>query len=98
MFAGLKNRTKKAFAVFSVATVASILAIGWQGEPATTASYIVQGKSVAELRSLVAEFDAEITHELGVIRAIAAELTDDQVAALRRHESVLRVYGNDPVT
>jgi len=97
MFLSTKQRVKKMFAVLSVATVASILAIGWQGEPVTTASYIVQGKSVAELRSLVAEFDAEVTHELGVIRAIAADLTDDQVAALRRHESVLRVYGNDPV-
>jgi serine protease AprX len=38
-----------------------------------------------------------ITHELGVISAVAADLTAGQVAVLRQHRDVRRVYANDTV-
>ena len=66
------------------------------GEP-PTASYIVQGASLAEVRSAVEALGGEITHELGVIRAVGARLTPAQHQALRRSEAVRRLYDNGRV-
>ncbi|MGB5623750.1 MAG: hypothetical protein WBN65_14755, partial [Gammaproteobacteria bacterium] len=60
-------------------------------------SYIVQGTSLSAVKSLVAEQGGEITHELGVIRAVAADLTPDQAARLRVSPGIRRLYGNDSV-
>ncbi|MDH3429927.1 MAG: hypothetical protein OEQ14_07915, partial [Gammaproteobacteria bacterium] len=63
----------------------------------STASFIVQGKSLDAVKSLVAIHGGELTHELGVISAVAADLTAGQVADLRSHRDVRRVYGNETV-
>ena len=65
--------------------------------PDVRASYIVQGESLESVASLVKRQGGEITHELGVIRAVAAELTAVQVETLRGLPGVRRVYGNGPV-
>jgi len=59
-----------------------------------TASYIVQGASLEEVTAVVSAAGGVITHELGVISAVAAELTARQVEDLRRHRDVRRVYDN----
>ncbi len=60
-------------------------------------SYIVQGASLPAVKALVRARGGEITHELGVINAVAAELTVDQAAALRGHDAIRTVYGNGSI-
>ena len=81
------------------ATMLLVLSLGFDlsMQPAATNSYIVQGADVPQIKALVVEHGGEITHELGVIRAVAADLTVDQVADLRRHDDVRRVYDNAAV-
>jgi serine protease AprX len=86
-----------------VAAVAAILLISQvpNNEPsqpiATVNSYIVQGQSMEAAATAVRSLDGEITHELGVIRAVAAELTLAQVAALRAADGIRRIYDNGSV-
>ena len=87
----------KILVALSVIAVASFSMFGPQDKTPASASYIVQGRSVDEIRSLMTEYGAEVTHELGVIRAVAADLTDEQVAALRRNSDVRRVFSNEAV-
>jgi hypothetical protein len=61
------------------------------GQPA---SYIVQGKSADSVAAIVQSVGGDITHELGVIRAVGATLTPAQAEALRLHSDVQRLYGN----
>ena len=65
--------------------------------PTTVNSYIVQGTSLANVKALVIEQGGDITHELGVIRAVAADLTAGQVAELVDAEGIRRVYDNGAV-
>lgn len=64
---------------------------------APTASYIVQGKSLADARAAVEALGGEITHELGVIRAVGARLTPAQHHALDRSDAVRRLYDDRSV-
>ncbi|MBT8081850.1 MAG: S8 family peptidase [Gammaproteobacteria bacterium] len=85
---------------FSIAVLAVLgfaMGIGLSLRPAPVDSYIVQGVSVADVRALVIEQGGKITHELGVIRAVAADLTAGQIADLRRHENVRRIYDNGAI-
>jgi len=66
-------------------------------QPVTESSYIIQGSSLADVRALVVRQGGEITHELGVIRAVGATLTPAQVKALRAHAGIQRVYDNGAV-
>ncbi|MBT8105368.1 MAG: S8 family peptidase [Woeseiaceae bacterium] len=65
--------------------------------PTPTGSYIVQGTDVESIRSLVTEQGGTITHELGVISAVAVDLTVAQLASIRNDSGVRRIYGNAPV-
>jgi hypothetical protein len=64
------------------------------GQPA---SYIVQGKSADSVAAIVQSVGGDITHELGVIRAVGATLTPAQAEALRLHSDVQRLYGNGSI-
>ena len=60
-------------------------------------SYIVQGRDLAGVRAAVEAVGGEITHELGIIKAVGTELTERQVEALREMPNVRRVYANSGV-
>jgi hypothetical protein len=66
-------------------------------EPEVRTSYIVQGRSLDTVLAAVGELDAEVTHELGLIHAVAANLTDDEADRLRVHSAIKSLYGNDAV-
>ena len=85
-----------------VRMLALAAAIGLLGTAALTSqhttdptdSYIVQGASLQSVRAAVASAGGEITHELGVIRAVGAMLTAAQRDALRSTPGVRRLYDN----
>ena len=53
-----------------------------------TASYIVQAQSLAAARTSVQKVGGTITHELGIIHAVAAQLTVAQADALRANSAL----------
>ena len=57
----------------------------------------VQGADAAAVAKLVKAAGGTVTHELGIIRAVAADLTLEQVAELRRIATSPRIYRNRPV-
>lgn len=58
----------------------------------TAAAYIVQGKSVERVSELIAEVGGEVTHELEIIRAVGARLTDGQRDTLAEHPEITRIW------
>lgn len=52
------------------------------------ASYIVQGSDLVTATDAVASVGGEITHELGIIRAVGAKLTPSQADRLRNIEGI----------
>ena len=92
----MNNLAKKV--IVGVAAALAALAAPVSGsEPATTTSVIVQGDDVAALRALVAGAGGEVTHELAIIRAVAAEVAPQQLAALARAPKVRRIHHNHGV-
>ena len=81
-----------------VLTILAILSLAFGMSPTSApspgSSYIVQGGSLEAAKSAVIAVDGEITHELGVIRAVAADLTPKQLDAIELDRGVRRVYGN----
>ena len=75
-------KIKIIFAVLAVLAVA----FGMSQGPATTetSSYIVQGQSMAAVVEAVQSVDGDVTHELVIIKAVAAVLTKDHWDALER--------------
>lgn len=61
---------------------------------AEVTSYIVQGASVDDVIHRVQQTGGAITHELGIIRGVAAELTTAQRRALMQAGPGLRITGN----
>jgi len=59
-----------------------------------TETYIVQGASLAGVKTAVESVGGEITHDLSVIRAVGAELNESQVSRLRSHAEQLNVFSN----
>lgn len=76
----------------------SIAALLWaptaHHTPAATATapVIVQGTDVATAAGAVRSVGGEITHQLGIIRAVAALLTPAQQTRLADREGILRIY------
>ena len=62
-----------------------------------TTSHIVKADSLAAAKAAVAAVNGTITHELGVIGAVAADLTAAQLAALREDLTIRRIYANEKV-
>jgi len=86
------NMTKKSTAKL-VLTIAALLAIGSCAsgpapENADVQSYIVQGRTMDEVVEAVRSVGGVITHELGIIRSVGAELTLAQVEQLRAMDGI----------
>ncbi|MGB5831456.1 MAG: S8 family serine peptidase, partial [Thiohalocapsa sp.] len=62
-----------------------------------TRSVIVQGPDLAKLRAAVHDVGGTITHELGVIRALAVSLTPEQQDSLALQPGVGRMFENRAV-
>ena len=67
------------------------------GHPQTH-SFIVQGTNLAAVAAAVRTAGGEITHELGLIGAVAARLTEAQRQALQSSPGIGRIYENRTVT
>jgi serine protease AprX len=67
------------------------------GQPETQ-SVIVQGTNLTAVAAAVRTAGGEITHELGLIGAVAAKLTEAQRQALRSSPGIGRIYENGTVT
>ena len=67
----------------------SLFATESDDEPA---AYIVKGNSSERVAELVVDVGGEVTHELKIIRAVGAQLTDGQRDALIEHPEVSRVW------
>ena len=84
----------------ALATSAAVILFLWQTElPLDEAprSVLIQADTVSAAAGAVSSVGGKITHELGIIDAVAAELTTQQVEALQRMEGVSRIYGNRQV-
>jgi hypothetical protein len=55
-------------------------------------AYIVKGTSSERMAELVVEVGGKVTHELKIIRAVGARLTDDQRNTLAEHPDVSRIW------
>ena len=75
----------------TLAIVMSAAALIPTAEPEVRTSYIVQGKSFESVLAAIGELDAEVTHELGVISAIAVKLTETEAEDLRQHAGIKRL-------
>ena len=71
-------------AIFAALVIASVT-LGMSQAPTATNSFIIQGSSLEAVKSAVLAVDGEITHELGVIRAVAARERLPNVFTAARH-------------
>ena len=60
--------------------------------------FIVQGTDVATLSELVHQVGGRVTHEIGLINAVGAELDDHQRAQLQEHPMVRAVFQERTIT
>ncbi len=60
--------------------------------------YIVQGSDLATVIEAVREVGGELTHELAVIRAVGARLTESQRARLEATLGITRIWEDRPVS
>ncbi|MGB5389255.1 MAG: S8 family serine peptidase, partial [Thermoanaerobaculia bacterium] len=63
----------------------------------TTGSVIVQGPNAETAKRLVLEVGGTVTHELAIIRAVAAQLTATQLDRLTGLAPELKIYGDRAV-
>ncbi len=86
--------------IFSIIVGAGLLA-GWWAWPvaddAPSGSWIVQGRTLPATAALVASVGGEITHELGIIHAVGAQLTAREVKALENMPGIERLVENRAV-
>ena len=70
--------------------------LGASASPAygPTVEVIVQGSDMATAAELVRSVGGTVTHELGIINAVGAQLTPTQLAALQRRHGIARIYEN----
>ena len=82
-----------------LAVLLLILTSGCTPRPsATTTSVIVQGDDTGELVALVESVGGEVTHELEIIDAVAANLTTDQYQSVAASKAVRRIETNRVVS
>ncbi len=89
------QRRTRACAALSFLIAAGVLAVATftsYSSQSPPQSYIVQANSLQQAKDLVAEVGGSVTHELRVINAVGATLTDAQLDALQRSDAIRRVY------
>ena len=87
--------TKRSIPAEGVAVLLLVLANGsTPRSSATTTSVIVQGNDTRELVALVENVGGEVTHELGIIDAVAANLTREQYESMAASTAVRRIEPN----
>ena len=59
--------------------------------------YVIQGHDMTTVKAAVPDVGGEVTHELGIINAVGAQLDARQLALLKEQDSVRGVYGNGPI-
>ena len=64
----------------------------------TAGSYIVQAADIDQAKTAVIETGGQITHELEIIHAVGATLTNDQLQTIRTRGEVKRVYEDRAVS
>jgi hypothetical protein len=57
--------------------------------------FIIQGQDMESVTQAVLRVGGEITHELGIINAVGAELTAEQKSALEASSGVNRIYDTE---
>jgi serine protease AprX len=93
------SMTKRSKPAEGVALLLLVLANGCApGPSAPTTSVIVQGTDTGELVALVEKVGGEVTHELEIIHAVAANLTRDQYERLAASTAVRRIEPNHSVS
>ena len=63
-------------------------------QSAGTEEYIVQASDVVTAAAMVEYVGGEVTHELGVINAVGAKLSESQLRRLNSADVPLRIYLN----
>ncbi|MGB5246331.1 MAG: hypothetical protein WBN34_07270, partial [Woeseia sp.] len=81
----------------TLAVTAGLFLLQPTAETEVRTSYIVQGQSFEAVLDAVSELDAEVTHELRVIRSVAVNLTEGQAKRLLKQAAVGRLFGNQAV-
>ena len=56
------------------------------------ASWIVTGSSTSEVRQIVLAEHGAVTHELGIIKGVAALLTSHQVEEISKHQEIKKIW------
>ena len=92
-------RPNRAFHLCALAALGLLMSLlgGATGiaDPASpTQSYIVQATSTQAAAKAVEAAGGSVSHELGIIHAVAAGLTAEQLSTLRGLPSVRRIYGD----
>lgn len=67
------------------------------GEARETTSVIAQGADVDSVAAAVEEVGGRVTRRLGIITAVAAEVTSAQLEELTGHPAVERIWLDDSV-
>ena len=84
-------------AVALLATAFAVAALLWPASPEAPSSVIVQGHDLAAVSAAVRSVGGAITHELGIIDAVAGELTEAQIERVEQMAGVRRVVANHAV-
>jgi hypothetical protein len=95
MKTGLTGWTARALTAACVGVLGFGCGVAAQGPvaaPAAPVSVIAQGADVATVAAAVREVGGTVTRELGIIQAVAAEVTPAQRRALAGHAAVRRVW------
>ena len=80
--------------VFGLLACAAVLV---NPDGSVTQTYIVQGHELTTLKAAVATVGGEITHELGIINAVAVKLSAAQLRALKGRDEIRRIYADAAV-
>ena len=103
-YATSKTAFGAAFAVLGLAlvllpTAPTLAQERSQSEPVETIeSVIVKAASVEHAEVLVREVGGRVTHKLGIIKAVAANVTPKQRAELEAMKGGVRIHGNHTAT
>jgi NhaP-type Na+/H+ or K+/H+ antiporter len=82
-------------ALIGLAIIVSVLLFSYSYvQSAGTQEYIVQANDVDTAAAMVAYVGGEVTHELGVINAVGAKLSESQLRRLYSTDVPLRIYLN----